>query len=216
MIKKTPLKFPAEVISRKRKTNLPWIKRNPKIHPEKQRRSGQSKLREKHLYFDFFFLNSSFSTFSERCQQFPLVVQCKKTKYANQDISEAFPIMTPSALQYRFAETFFQRRLSCFFGILHFFRQIKLNCFFSLKSGKTKFWKSWPDLLTVNLTCRTRCFLHFLFSNEGFSMMSLIGSYSQCPLIISEISEFHWSKLKGNTKFQTSFSYQMKRTRNFK
>lgn len=51
---------------------------------------------------------------------------------------------------------------------------------------------------------RTRCFLHFLFSNECFSMMSLIGSYSQCPLIISEISEFHWSKLKVNTKFQTS------------
>ena len=56
-----------------------------------------------------------------------------------------------------------------FFGYYTFFRQIKLNCFFSLKSGKTKFWKSWPDLLTVTLTCQRANLKSDRFFNDGVS-----------------------------------------------
>ena len=115
--------------------------------------------------------DSCFSTSWEICCKFPFAVQCSATHDLNKirksksrmksrtksrrnvsTLLEAFPIMTPFALRYRFPKTF-QPYIMFFLIFNNFFAA---NWLLSLtKDQKKKLWKFWPDFVDSNLDVST-------------------------------------------------------------
>ena len=121
-------------------SELQWIKQNPKIHREKQKEKWAKRAREKETLA--FTISSAFSLFgrvmktlvSQRLAKYVInsLLLCSARRDLNKirksksrmksptksrrnisTLQEAFPIMTPFALRYRFPKTF-RSDLVCF------------------------------------------------------------------------------------------------------
>ena len=137
--KRNPLKFAKKVISKRRK-RITMVKQNPKIHREKQKEKWAKRAREKETLA--FTISSAFSLFgrvmktlvSQRLAKYVInsLLLCSARRDLNKirksksrmksptksrrnvsTLQEAFPIMTPFALRYRFPKTF-RSDLVCF------------------------------------------------------------------------------------------------------